>query len=194
LVPVPPLAGAIDFPLAASTNAAIAVINANIAILMSWLNLHTHFMPQVQHFHYFKNVPLDLYDTSVGVREDAVAAHVNENVQMPAKPVRTPIPNTCIVPCVCPGVTTTSTTTEEPTTTTTTTTTTEEPTTTTTTEDPNDQDVKDKSKNDMPWNKNDGDETACQLGHGINKNSWTNKCLILLRAVRRYHFNKRVIK
>jgi len=104
LVPVPPLAGAIDFPLAASTNAAIAVINANIAILMSWLNLHTHFMPQVQHFHYFKNVPLDLYDTSVGVREDAVAAHVNENVQMPAKPVRTPIPNTCIVPCVCPGV------------------------------------------------------------------------------------------
>jgi hypothetical protein len=54
--------------------------------------------------------------------------------------------------------TTTSTTTEEPTTTTTTTTTTEEPTTTTTTEDPNDQDVKDKSKNDMPWNKNDGDE------------------------------------
>lgn len=104
MVPVPPLAGAIDFPLAASTNAAIAVINANIAILMSWLNLHTHFMPQVQHFHYFKNVPLDLYDTSVGVREDAVAAHVNENVQMPAKPVRTPIPNTCIVPCVCPGV------------------------------------------------------------------------------------------
>jgi hypothetical protein len=106
--------------------------------LVEWLVLHTHKMPPTQHFHYFKNIPLDLYDTSVGVREDAVAAHVNENVQMPAKPVRTPIPNTCIVPCVCPGVTTTSTTTEEPTTTTTTTTTTEEPTTTTTTEDPND--------------------------------------------------------
>ena len=67
-------------------------------------NDHTHNMPRIQHFHYFKNVPLDLYCKSEDVRKDACDAGINNTEQMPAKPVRTPIPNDCNIPCVCPGV------------------------------------------------------------------------------------------
>ena len=94
-------------PCPAPTPASIdptAASLASVAAIVAWLNLHTHMMPQVQHFHYFKNVPLDLYCTSKDVRKDACDAGINNIEQVPSKPARTPIPNACSIPCICPGV------------------------------------------------------------------------------------------
>ena len=69
--------------------------------LIEWLALHTHEMPHTQHFHYFKNLPLDLWCKSEEVRKDACDSGINEPEQLPAKFAKTPEPNACNVPTKC---------------------------------------------------------------------------------------------
>lgn len=95
-------AGVFDADLA-TVNAAIAMVNTNFTALVAWLNTHIHKNPENPHFHYFKNVPLDLWDKSEEVRIDAVDSGINDPVQLPSKPARVPIPNCCDVKWDCGG-------------------------------------------------------------------------------------------
>ncbi len=66
-------------------------------------NDHWHKMPHTQHFHYFKNVPLDLWCKSEEVRIDACDSGINDPEQLPAKFAKTPEPNACNIPTTCAG-------------------------------------------------------------------------------------------
>lgn len=90
--PPPPSPASID-PTAASL--------ASVAAMWAWMALHTHWMPPNPHYHYFKNVPLDLWCESREVRKDACDSGINSTAQLPSKPVRTPIPNCCLIPWTC---------------------------------------------------------------------------------------------
>jgi len=69
--------------------------------LVEWLVLHTHKMPPTQHFHYFKNIPLDLWCESKEVRIDACDSGINEPEQLPSKFAKTPDPCACHEPTKC---------------------------------------------------------------------------------------------